>query len=84
MKNKLMLFALYLASSFMDAGFINAKLEHERGSGRCDSYREDLAFAVGWSLFPVAPVILTPFLTGFWEHGWRLSPPPECQNKESR
>ncbi len=40
-------------------------------------YRTNLGIAFGVALLP--PVwILTPFLTGFWEHGWKLSP-PRCQ-----
>ncbi len=38
------------------------------------SCRHDLAFSIGWSLFPPA-WILAPFVTGFYEHGFKWSCP---------
>ena len=35
-------------------------------------YRQNLAMSAGYSLLPPAWV-LSPFLTGFYEHGWSLS-----------
>lgn len=43
---------------------------HYPSNARC---RQDMAFAMGWSLIPVAPWIVAPFVTGFYEHGFKFS-----------
>jgi hypothetical protein len=78
MKKTLGILVLWAACSFTNAGFVNAHFE-QQFSGSCDFYRGDLASAVGLSMFPLT-WILTPFLTGFYEHGWRLAPSEECQH----
>lgn len=37
-----------------------------------EHYRKDLGFCGGWSLLPPA-WLLSPFVTGFYEHGWQIT-----------
>ena len=72
--------AVWVTMGITNAGFVLADVEHwpaSVGSYRCKEYRSDLGFSIGWSMFPFVPVI-TPFATGFYEHGWTLRPRPEC------
>lgn len=50
-----------------------------------EGYRKDLGAAIGMSLIPVIPWVLTPFVTGFYEHGFCLTR-PQCEQrvKESK
>lgn len=57
-------------------GASNADYEFYQ-SPPCNTYRKGLALTSGLSLLPPAWIV-TPFLTGFYEHGWRLRPAPGC------
>jgi hypothetical protein len=66
-----------------NSGFVNAGEEHQFdfiADKRCERYRFDLAWSIGWSVFagPIGAA-MTPFMTGFYEHGWRLSRRADCE-----
>ncbi len=54
-------------------GAVNASFEYLFDQPHPRSYREDLDFSCGISLIPITWFV-APFMTGFYEHGWRLSP----------
>jgi hypothetical protein len=70
---------LWIAISVGNAGFVLPDQERSWGDREkiCTHYREDLTFSVGWSLTGLAWLV-TPFVTGFYASGWRLSKPPYC------
>lgn len=47
---------------------------NERIKEETEKYRKDLAFSVGINLLPPS-LIVCPFITGFYEHGWAIKPP---------
>jgi hypothetical protein len=53
-------------------GALMADLQGSWPSLADEDYRDDLATSAGFSLIPVI-WFLSPFLTGFYEHGWTLS-----------
>lgn len=65
----------YAAASFLTWGFLNADLRGNKVdfNYRCaaEDGRQTLAMAAGISLIPVF-WFLSPFLTGFYQHGWTL------------
>jgi hypothetical protein len=66
---------LSLSLSIANAGFVNAsfRADYPMLCSKQKWARENLAFSIGWSLFPVLPLIVTPFVTGFYYSGWTLS-----------
>ena len=79
---KLKWLLMWLILGILNSGFVNADLEHEFdfiSDKNCRNYRHDLSFAIGWSVLlgPLGAAV-TPFTTGFYEHGWRLLPREDC------
>lgn len=64
---------LYIGCVIGNTGFLLANLyDNPRFYViRDKDYRSDLGAAAGISLVPVT-WLMTPFMTGFYEHGWRL------------
>ena len=63
-------------------GVLNASVQGKYDAGlqnwRCESYRENLGISGLFAMMP--PLwIASPFVTGFYENGWRLSKAPECK-----
>ncbi len=85
MKRKIWLgIVAWIAIGIINAGFVQADLEHAldyMGNKSCGGYRKDLGFSVGWSMLPMTP-LATPFMTGFYQHGWRLTPREDCKDKK--
>lgn len=83
---KLAIAVAWIALGVSNSGFVNANLQHRFDDSedyKCKSYRSDLAFSVGWSaLFSPIAIVLTPFVTGFYEYGWRLQPRVECEVRQ--
>lgn len=57
---------LWLTLAYVNAGFFLADFMYAVPD---QDYRQQTAFFIGWSLFPLA-WILCPFMTGFYQHGW--------------
>lgn len=68
---------IYVGLVTANTGFLNSHFEYYFYEPVCKDYRGDLAFSVAISLVPLTWII-TPFMTGFYEHGWRLQRRPEC------
>lgn len=63
----------YSTLVFTNAGFAYAYFRGSWGEILNSEFnrRQDMAFALGWSLLPPAWIIC-PFLSGFYYYGWRL------------
>ena len=78
----LALVMLWPICSYFNTGFVLADCYHawgEHGDLQRKHFREDVGFAAVISLIPPT-WFLTPFLTGFYQHGWMrpsLRPPEE-------
>ena len=46
-----------------------------QGEFPSNSHRGHAAFAWGWSLATPVATLLLPFVSAFWQHGWRLPLP---------
>ncbi len=57
--------------AYANAGFMLAAFQEDCGCRELarEEYRHDLALSIGVSLL-VFTWVATPFLTGFYEHGW--------------
>lgn len=62
---------LYIITSVIGVGALLANLQSipSTKEDADENYRGDLAFLVGWSLFPFIVFLLSLFLTGFYKHG---------------
>jgi hypothetical protein len=57
-----------------------AYFQREYPSVACESYRRDLGMSMLIAFFP--PMwLITPFVTGFYKHGFQMMPNPDCPKK---
>lgn len=87
MKNTIITATIWLGCGFLASGFACADFEHcldftdgpQPSAFACSKYRQDLGAATGIGLIlgPVA-LAISPFVTGFYPHGWTLRPRPDC------
>lgn len=80
MKLKYIIVLAWIGMAIIDAGAINADARGDFPmlASKSDWARHNCGYAWGWSLVggPIG-FIMTPFLTGFYAHGWTLSCQPE-------
>lgn len=74
-------FLLYVGLVLVNSGFLMAMFVNGLGEDNSfdyeynqERYRSNLGFCTFVSLIPIV-WILTPFLTGFYEHGWMIRRP---------
>ena len=88
MKLKILFVTLWLIFGTLNTGAVYASFTHKfpRLSEHYTHRREDLAFAIVWGGI-AAPIttFVTPFVTGFYVHGWSLdiSKPPVCDHERN-
>jgi hypothetical protein len=80
MKKGIVCWCLYLVLVTCNSAALLAYLQGEYPSLATKDYRKDLATAVGIRLIPVVSWVMTPFLTGFYEHGFCLTR-SQCQQR---
>lgn len=71
---KLLIVIIWIGLAWVNAGFLSADFNHigdDLPGFQYEHYREVLAASLGVSLlFGPAAWAITPFVTGFYEHGW--------------
>ena len=75
---------IWISISILNAGFVFADWDDQYGQNSCSiktrstkTHRTNLGFSIAWSLIPPS-WILTPFVTGFYYSGWRLTSKYTC------